>query len=86
MEQLLNKPYVNEVILRGQSLFLKYLQPLELLTNIEKGVRSFYTLDIRSAKLPSIKIQDDSTLGRVKPWLKVLAHTLTVMAKLADFF
>ena len=33
--RLLNKPYVNEVILRGQNLSLKCCRPLDLLTYIE---------------------------------------------------
>ena len=40
-ERPLIKPYVNEVILRGQNLSLKCCQPLELLTYIERGFRSF---------------------------------------------
>ena len=41
--QLLNKPYEKEVISREQNPFLKYNQPLELITYIERGFRSFHT-------------------------------------------
>ena len=37
-ERLLNKPYVNEVTLTGQNPPLKYCQPLELLTQLEKDI------------------------------------------------
>ena len=37
-ERLLNKPYVNEVTLTGQNPLLKYCQPLELLTQLEKDI------------------------------------------------
>ena len=36
--RLLNKPYVNEVILRGQNLTLKCCQPLEVLTRFKMGL------------------------------------------------
>ena len=38
MEPLLNKPYVNEVTLTGQNPPLKYCQPQELLTQLEKDI------------------------------------------------
>ena len=61
MERLLNKPYVNKVILRGQNLSLKCCKALELLANIEKGIRSFHTGNMesvgqRAAKLLSVKL------------------------------
>ena len=61
MEWLVNKPYVNEVILRGQNLSFKCCQPFELLTYIERGIRSFYIFNVwsvgqRAAKLPSFKL------------------------------
>ena len=59
--QLLNKPYVNEVTLRGQNICLKCYQPLEIMLYLEKGFISFHTGNIgsvgqRAAKLLSIKI------------------------------
>ena len=58
---LLDKPYENEIMLRGQNIPLKCCQPLELPMHIERGYRSFHTLDIgfvgqRAAKLPSNKL------------------------------
>ena len=59
-ERLLNKPYVNEVTLRGQKPPLKYCQSHELLTQLERESRSFSTgnmgsLGQRNAKLQAIK-------------------------------
>ena len=42
-KRLLNKPYVNEVILRGQNLSLKCCQSLKLLTYIEKRLALWYS-------------------------------------------
>ena len=39
--RLLNKPYENEVTLRGQNMSLKYYQPLKFMFFFEKGFRSF---------------------------------------------
>ena len=36
--QLLDKPYEKEVTLREQNLSLKFCQPLELSTQLEKGL------------------------------------------------
>ena len=57
---LLDTPNLNEVISRGKYLSLKYCQPLELLTDIERGFIPLLTGDKgsvgqRNAKLPSIK-------------------------------
>ena len=46
--QLLNKPYVNEVILRRKILSLECCQPLELFRYIKRGFRSFHTGNISS--------------------------------------
>ena len=56
-----HKPYVNEVILRGQNLSLKCYQSLELLMYIEKGFRSFHTGNVgsagqRASKLLAVKV------------------------------
>ena len=72
--QLLNKPYVNEVISRGHNLFLKFCQPLELLTYIGRGFRSFHAGNMgsegqRAAKLPSANLENDSTLGELESGL-----------------
>ena len=58
-ECLLNKHF--EVISRGQKMSLKCYQPLEILTYVEKGVRSFHTGNLgavgqRATKLPSTKL------------------------------
>ena len=58
---LLSKPYYHEVTCRVQNKPLKCCQSLELLMYIKRGLRSFYTvimrsLDQRAAKLPSIKL------------------------------
>ena len=58
---LLNKPYENKVILRGQNVPTKGCQPLELLMYIERGIRSFHTGDVgpvgqRTKKLSSVKL------------------------------
>ena len=45
---VMNKPYVNEVILRGQNLSLKCYQPLEHLKYIEKRFKSFHNGNIGS--------------------------------------
>ena len=45
---LLNKPYENEVTLKGQNTPLKCCQPLELLLYIEREFRSFHTYNIGS--------------------------------------
>ena len=72
MELLLNKPYVNEGILRGQNLHVKCCRPLEMLINFEEGFRSFYTLNIRSvgqraAKLLAFKGGDHKKVCRSAP-------------------
>ena len=59
--QLLNEPYVNEVISRGQNLFLKCCQSFKILPYIEKEFRSFNTSNMgsvgqRTAKLTSVKL------------------------------
>ena len=59
--RLLNKPFVNEIILRGQNLSLKCCQSLKLFTYIERGVRSFHKGNIgplsqRAAKLLSVTL------------------------------
>ena len=61
MEWLLYKNYVNEGIFRGQKLSLKCCQPLEILTYIEREVRSFHSGNVgsvsqRAAKMPSVKL------------------------------
>ena len=61
MAPLLNKPYENEVIFRGQNMSLKCCQDLKLLMYIEKRSRSFHTLYVgsagqRTAKLLSVNI------------------------------
>jgi len=63
MERLLNKPHVNEVILREQSLSLNCCKPLEILEYIERGFRAFHTGNIgtqcqTAAKLPSVKLSE----------------------------
>ena len=60
--RLLNKPYENEVILRGQKIPSKYCQPLELYY-IGGGLRFFHTLNIgslgqRASKLLDVKVGD----------------------------
>ena len=57
----LDKPFENEGILIGQSISLKFCQPLELLTHFRNGIRSLYTSIIgsvgqRAAKSPAIKL------------------------------
>ena len=69
IKQLLYKPYLNEVILRGQNLPLKCCQPLKLLTYFEKVVRSFHKGNMkcvgqRAAKLLSLNPRK----GRGGPW------------------
>ena len=59
-KRLLNKPYVNEVTLKGHNLSLKCCQPLELLTCLKRGLSSFHTVKIefvgqRAASLLSVK-------------------------------
>ena len=59
--RLLNKPYENEVALKGQNIPLKCCQVLELLMYIEKEFRSFHKVDIgsvvqRTAKMPLVKL------------------------------
>ena len=46
MASLVNEHYENEVTLRDQNLPLKCCQPLEMLMYIERGFRSFYTVNI----------------------------------------
>ena len=46
--RLLNKPYENEVTLRGQNLSLKCYQPLQLLVYFGKGFRYFHRGNIGS--------------------------------------
>ena len=72
--QLLNKRYVNEGILRGQNESLKGCQVLELLTCIEKGLRSLHTgnkgsVGQMAAKLPSINFENDLDPVGVEPGL-----------------
>ena len=60
-ERLLNKPYINEGIKRGQNLSLKCCQLLEHFTYNERGFRSLHTDNIgsvgqRDAKLLSVKL------------------------------
>ena len=59
---LLNKPYENEVTLRGKNIPLKCCQPHELLMYIERGLRSFHTGNIgsvgqRATKLLAFKVK-----------------------------
>ena len=61
MAWLLNKSYGNKVSLTGQIPPLKCCQPFELLTYIERGIRSFHTGEVGSAsqmaaKLLSVKL------------------------------
>ena len=56
-----NKPYENEVTLRGKNMPLKCCQPLKLLMYVERVVRSFHTITTesvgqRAAKLLSVKL------------------------------
>ena len=56
-----DKPYENNVTLRVQTKPLKCCQHTELLIYIERGFRSFATVDIgsvdqKAAKLPSFKL------------------------------
>ena len=71
--RLLNKPYENEVPLRGQNIPLKCCQPLELLKYIEREFRSIHTVTIgsvvqRSAKLLSVKLWEWFGPGRSSTW------------------
>ena len=50
---LLNKPYENEVTMRGQNICLKYYQPLEFELHFGKGFRSFNTENLVSVELQS---------------------------------
>ena len=73
IKQLLNKPYVNEVILRGQNLTLKCCQPLKLWTYFEKKVRSFHTDNVKcvgqkAAKLLSLKLWEWCRSKRSPTW------------------
>ena len=59
--RLLNKPYENEVTLRGQNIILKCYQALELRLYFGKGFRSFYTGNIgsvgqKASKLLAVKL------------------------------
>ena len=58
MELLLNKPYVNEGILRGQNLHVKCCRPLEMLIHFEEGFRSFHIGSVRqrAVKLLAVKV------------------------------
>ena len=78
LEWLLNKPYVNEVILRGQNLSLKCYQRLELLTYIERGIRSstFHTGNKRM-----IRTWLESNLGR-QVWVGAEAKRQTFSCNL----
>ena len=58
-EWLINKPYVNEGILRGKNLFLN---AASLLTYTWRWFRSFHTgntesIGQRAAKLPAVKVE-----------------------------
>jgi len=60
--QLLNKPYVIEVTLREQNLYLNCFQPLELLLYFRKLIRYFHTINIgsvgqRAEKLLVVKVE-----------------------------
>ena len=59
MERLLNKPYVNEVILRGQNLSLKCYQTLDFFKDIERGFRSFHIENIGSVGQSAPKLLSD---------------------------
>ena len=59
--KLLNKPNENEVTFKKQNISLKCCQPLELLTYIERGFRSFHTgnkgsVGQKDTKLVSIRL------------------------------
>ena len=59
--RLLNKPYENELTLRGQNICLKCYQPLKLMLYFGKGLRSFHTGNIgsvgqRASKLLAVKV------------------------------
>ena len=61
MAPILNKPYENEVTLRGQNILLKCCQPLELLMYIGRGFRSFHegnmgSVDQSAAMLLALKL------------------------------
>ena len=63
MKRLPNKPYVNEVISRGQNLSLKDCQPFKFTSYIERGFGSFHAVDVkyigqRAAKLLAFKVGD----------------------------
>ena len=56
-----SKPYVNEIILKGQNPALKRWQQIKLLIYIHRGFRAFHTGNIgsvvqRAAKLLSVKL------------------------------
>ena len=58
---LFNKPYENEVTLRGQNIRLKCYQPLELMLYFGKGLKSFHRVNLgsvgqRASKLLAVKV------------------------------
>ena len=60
-KQLLDKPYVNEVTLKGQKSTLEMLLVSWTFDKVIKGVRSFYAENLgsvsqRATKLPAIKL------------------------------
>ena len=71
--QFLNKPFVNEVIFRGQNLPLKCCQPLELLIHFKEGFRSFHTSNLgsvsqRAAKLLAVKVEGLKEKSATQPY------------------
>ena len=89
-KQLINKPNVNEVISRWQNPSFKDWQPFKLLTYFKRG------LDLSIQVIKGLKVkglqsyhlsnfENDSNQGGVEPRPNTIAHTLAVMAELADF-
>ena len=69
---LLNKPYENEVTLRGQNIPLKCCKHAKLLMCIGRGLRSFHTLNVGSVLVKELQIyrpsnfENDSNPGKLE--------------------
>ena len=64
--RLINKPYVNEGILRRLKIKLKNFQPIEMLLHFEEGPRSFHTFNIGSVGQRAVKLLTDKVEGLKK--------------------
>ena len=85
MDRLLNKPYVNGVILRGQNLSLKFCESLEQKLEVNRGSRCFQRDTVSLCRSKVCKVTVRQTLWIIKSSRTQAVCVLFDSGQAADF-